>query len=174
MIKPKRILLYGFGPYRQFRSNITEKILKSLPPQPGLKKIVFPVRFCRAQFVQALSKFKPDVILGLGQSGRRRIEVETQAFNRRRARGSEKRKGISRDGPRQIKTTLRLKVGKQASRSASAGDYVCNFSMYVMLDHIDRKDLNIPYAFVHIPHDHNEVKARKFVAKLLEHCRRAD
>jgi pyroglutamyl-peptidase len=170
MNRPKRILIYGFGPYRQFRDNITARILRFLPRQPRLKKIVFPVHFRRKQFVQALNVFKPDIILGLGQSSRRRIEVETQAVNRRRARPSEAPKRISRDGPGRIRTTLRLKIGKQASRSVNAGDYVCNFSMYVMLDHIRRKDLNIPYGFVHIPHDHDEAKAGKFVAKLLRYA----
>ena len=55
MNKPKRILLYGFGPYRQFRDNITARIIKSLPRQAGLKKVVFPVRFHRAQFVEAIA-----------------------------------------------------------------------------------------------------------------------
>jgi pyroglutamyl-peptidase len=173
MNKTKRILLYGFGPYRPFRENITKKILKSLPKQPGLKKVVFPVRFRRAQFVEALSKFRPDVILGLGQSSRRRIEVESRALNWRRARRSKKRKRILRYGPASIGTTLRLKVGKGARRSMSAGDYVCNFSMYVMLDYIQRQELSIPFGFVHIPHDQDVGKARRCVEELLRRCRYA-
>ncbi len=54
MNTPERILLYGFGPYRQFRDNITARIIKSLPRQAGLKTIVFPVRFHRRQFVEAV------------------------------------------------------------------------------------------------------------------------
>jgi pyroglutamyl-peptidase len=172
MNKTKRILLYGFGPYRPFRENITKKILKSLPAQPGLKKVVFPVRFQRAQFVEALSKFQPDVILGLGQSSRRRIEVETRALNWRRARRSKKCKRISRYGPASIDTTLRLKVGKGARRSINAGDYVCNFSMYVMLDHIRREDLDIPFGFIHIPYDYDPADVQREVRGLLHHCRR--
>jgi len=172
MNKPKRILLYGFGPYRQFRDNITVRIIKSLPRQAGLKKIVFPVRFHRAQFVEALLRFKPDMVLGLGQSARRRIDVESQAINRRRARRENKPKPISSNGPQWLKTTLPLKVGNHAGKSASAGDYVCNFSMYVMLDHIRRKDLDIPYGFVHIPHDYDETKATRLVEKALLRCQR--
>jgi pyroglutamyl-peptidase len=173
MNKPKRILLYGFGPYRQFRDNITARIIKSLPRQAGLKKVVFPVRFHRGQFVEALMRVKPDFVLGLGQSRRWRIDVETQAINRRRTRRENKPKPISLTGPQRLKTTLPLKVGNHAGKSASAGDYVCNFSMYVMLDHIRRKDLDIPYGFVHIPHDYDQTKATRLVKTVLLRCQRA-
>lgn len=172
MNEPKRILLYGFGPYRQFRDNITARIIKSLPRQAGLKKVVFPVRFHRAQFVEALLRFKPDMVLGLGQSARRRIDVESQAINRRRARRESKAKPISLSGPQRLKTTLPLKIGNQAGKSTSAGDYVCNFSMYVMLDHIRRYDLGVSYGFVHIPHDYDETMATGLVRKMLLRCRR--
>ena len=35
-----RVLVYGFGPYREFRNNITESIIKALPPLPGLTTAV--------------------------------------------------------------------------------------------------------------------------------------
>jgi hypothetical protein len=44
--------------------------------------------------------------------------------------------------------------------------------MYVMLDHIRRYDLDIPYGFVHIPHDYDEKKAAVLVEKMLLRCRR--
>ena len=33
-----RILLYGFGPYRQFKNNVSERILRKIPKRPGLTK----------------------------------------------------------------------------------------------------------------------------------------
>jgi pyroglutamyl-peptidase len=172
MNKPKRILLYGFGPYREFRDNITAKILKSLPPRPGLKKVVFPVRFHAAQFVDAITRTKPDMVLGLGQSSRRSIDVESQALNQRRGRRADKPKRISPRGLKKLKTTLELRVERLAGRSSNAGDYVCNFSMYVMLDHIRRKGLDIPYGFIHIPHDCDPEKAAEFVKTVLSRCQR--
>lgn len=173
MNKAKRILLYGFGPYGEFGSNITARIIRSLPAQPGLKKVVFPVRFHRGQFVDAITRAKPDMVLGLGQSSRRRIDVESQAQNHRRARRTDKPRMISLRGPKRLKTTLRLRVGRQAGRSLNAGDYVCNFSMYVMLDHIRRKGLDIPYGFIHIPHDFEQKKATGWVQEILHRCQRA-
>jgi len=170
MNKARRILLYGFGPYQQFRQNITATIIKTLPRQPGLQKVVFPVRFHRRQFVDAIERFQPDIVIGLGQSSRRRIEVELQAANCRRARAAGPVKNISAHGPARLKTTLKLKLGRQGRKSNNAGDYVCNFSMYVMLDHIRRKGLNIAFGFLHIPHEYDENKALRLVQKILAHC----
>jgi pyroglutamyl-peptidase len=167
MFKTKRILVYGFGPYRQFRENVTAKIVKALAPRPGLKKIVFPVRFQRSQFVDAIQRVKPHIILGLGQSSRPRIHLESQATNRRRGVRTDKAKPILRGGPKRLRTTLQLKAGRAAARSANAGDYVCNFSMYVMLEHIQRKGLKIPYGFVHIPNHYDPNKARGLIVRLL-------
>ena len=173
MNQPSRILLYGFGPYRQFRDNITAKIIKSLPRQPQLKKVIFPVRFHRQQFVNAIMRFKPHIVLGLGQSSRRKLEVETQAANRRRARPADLPKRISPRGARRLKTTLMLKLGHVAGTSTNAGDYVCNFSMYVMLDYIQQNNLRIPYGFIHIPHNYEQRKADRLLAKILRRCQRA-
>jgi pyroglutamyl-peptidase len=162
-----RILIYGFGPYRQFRDNITAKVIRSLPRDPLLKKRIFPVRFDRFQFVRALERAKPDIVLGLGQSSRQKIEVETQAGNRRRARAADAPKLIAPRSARRLQTTWLPRLGRGAGRSKNAGDYVCNFSMYVMLDHIRRRKLKIPYAFIHIPHDCELKRAASVVAKIL-------
>lgn len=166
-----RILIYGFGPYRQFRDNITAKIIRRLPGDPQLKKKIFPVRFDRLQFVRALDRTKPEIVLGLGQSARKRIEVETQAINCRRARASNPPKPIAAHGARRLKTTWLPRLGRGAGKSKNAGDYVCNFSMYVMLDHIHRRKLRIPYAFIHIPHDCESKRAAKIVAEVLRGVR---
>ena len=57
--------------------------------------------------------------------------------------------------------------GGEARRSTDAGDYVCNFSMYVMLDHIRRNRLDMHYGFIHIPHDYDVLKATRLVEKIV-------
>jgi pyroglutamyl-peptidase len=166
-----RVLIYGFGPYRQFRDNITAKILKTLPVSEGLKKIVFPVRFDREQFVRALKRHRPDIVLGLGQSSRRKIEVESYAANRKRAAESDRPRRISLKGPKRRRTSLQINTGRQAGESTNAGDYVCNYSMYVMLAHIARAKTHIPFGFIHIPHDYDRRKAGRFVRRVLRQCR---
>ncbi len=168
----KRILLYGFGPYRGFYKNITEGIVRSLPRRAGLKKHIFAVRFQRRQLVDALMLCKPDIVLGLGQSSRRWMEIESRGVNHRRANRSNKRKAIFATEPRQLSTTLKIKAGRWARISRNAGDYVCNFSIYVMLREIRRRKLAARFGFIHIPHDYDEAKARRFVEQVLRMAQR--
>lgn len=159
-----RILLYGFGPYRRFKNNVTARVLREIPKRRGLTKIVFPVRFSRAQFVDAAMKCKPRWIVGLGQCARgRRLRIETQAINRRRGSKKEKARPIVRGGAPKLFTDLRLELGRQARLSRNAGDYVCNFSIYVILETLRRRRLAVRYGFVHIPYNYDPRKAATLV-----------
>ncbi len=164
-----RILVYGFGPYRRFRDNVSVKIIRRLPRQRQLIKIIFPVRFQRRQFIDAVRKHDPDVILGLGQCSRgRRLRIERRAVNKRRNDKDEKTKPIIRGGPRRLPTSLELDIGSPARFSRNAGDYVCNYSMYVILNYLKRRRLPIRYGFIHIPHDFKSRKASRILAKAVD------
>ena len=147
-----RVLIYGFGPYRQFRDNVTEKIVRALPKRRGLKKIVFPVRFDKSQFTRAVEKFRPDVVLGLGQCSTGRVlRMETRAINQRRSSTDQAPRPIVRAGPPKLRTNLKLNLARHARVSKDAGDYVCNYSMYVIIDLVKRRKLPVRYGFVHVP-----------------------
>lgn len=168
-----RLLVYGFGPYRKFRDNITARIIKALGKRISVRKIVMPVRFRRRQFIELLERFQPEMILGLGQSSRRRIEVESRAKNQRRARKGGQARPIFRHRPPFLPTTLTIKAGQSVGKSKNAGDFVCNYSMYVLLDEIARRGLPARFGFVHVPHDYDEKKARRIVEQILAKCLRA-
>ena len=165
-----RVLVYGFGPYRQFKENITAQIIESLAPRPGLTKIIFPVRFSRKQFVDSLRAPMPLMVLGLGQSSRPRIEVETRAINRRRISKNNAPRPITFGGEAWIPATMPLSVTRPAQKSINAGDYVCNYSMYVMLEEIERQDHYGRFAFVHIPFDHDLKTACLYVERVIGEC----
>ena len=166
----KRILVYGFGPYGAFRDNITAGILQGLPRHAGLTKHVFPVRFNRRQFVEALRHAKPDIVLGLGQSSRRQIEIESRGVNHRRDYRSAKRRAIFATEPKQLATTFKIKAGRWARVSRNAGDYVCNYSIYILLREIKQHKLAVRLGFIHIPHDYDRTKARALIRKVLRQC----
>jgi pyroglutamyl-peptidase len=166
-----RILVYGFGQYRQFKDNITQQIVRKLPASRNLKKIVFPVRFDKKQFTDAMKKLRPDFVLGLGQCSRGRLlRIERRAANRRRNDRKEKARPIVRGQPQWLATTLRLnELGlKQTKLSSDDGDYVCNFSIYVILDYLRRYRPDARFGFVHIPHDYDRKRAVKSVAEVLK------
>jgi pyroglutamyl-peptidase len=168
-----RLLIYGFGPYREFRDNITEKILDKFSERKGLKKIVFPVRFHKGQFVNAVQKHKPDIILGLGQCSRgQRLRIESRAKNSKRRDPKEKSSPIIAGGPQSFRTNLKLALNGESSDNA--GEYVCNYSMYVMLHFIKRHRLPIRYGFVHIPYRYDYKRAVRLLDKAvgkLQHSR---
>lgn len=169
-----RILVYGFGPYRPFRDNVTRHVLRALPPRRGLKKMIFPVRFHRAQFVDAVRQHRPGIVLGLGQCSRGgKLRVEARAVNERRARKADAPKKIVKKGAAQLPTGLRLDLGSSGRRSRFAGDYVCNFSMYTMLDGIARLGVPCRYGFVHIPHDYNPKKAARILDAAIDRVSRS-
>jgi pyroglutamyl-peptidase len=166
-----RILIYGFGPYRQFHDNITEKIVSALPKRRELKTIVFPVRFHKGQFTRALKDFGPDVVLGLGQCSRGSLlRQERRAVNRRQNSKDEKAQPVARGGSRELFTHLELDLAGYAKWSRNAGNYVCNFSMYVMLDYIRRRKLPIRYGFVHVPRGYDSKKAASLLRRALAGC----
>jgi pyroglutamyl-peptidase len=164
-----RILVYGFGVYRSFKENVTEKILRRLPRRRQLRKIIFPVRFHRSQFIDAVRKHDPEVILGLGQCSRgRRLRIERRAVNRRRNDRHERATPIIRGGSRQLSTILKLNIGPPARFSRDAGDYVCNYSMYVILDYLKRRRVPVRFGFVHVPHDFDPGRASLILAKAID------
>ena len=167
-----RVLLYGFGPYGGFRHNITARMIRAIPAGSRLKTIVFPVRFRRRQFVEALTRHEPDLILGLGQSTRKEVVVETRAGNRRRAREDKKAQPIFANRPMWLPTTLKLSIGRWAGRSRDAGDYVCNYSMYVLLDEIARRRRDVRLGFIHVPYDYDLDKACRLLQRVMRQCQR--
>jgi len=170
-----RVLLYGFGPYRQFDGNVTERILRKIPRRRGLTKIVFPVKFNRSQFIGAVTKYDPEWIVGLGQCSRGELlRIETRAINRRRSSKKARARLIASRGAPKLFTDLRPELGRQARRSRNAGDYVCNFSMYVMLETLRRRQLAIRYGFMHIPHDYDPEKAAGLLTKALNRMARQE
>jgi len=165
-----RVLVYGFGPYRQFRDNITARIIESLPKSADLVTQIFPVRFQRRQFIVALNRYRPDIILGLGQSSRKQIDVETRARNRRRASKTAELRPIFKDRAISLPMTWQVRIGRSVGSSTDAGDYVCNYSMYVLLDAIAREGRAVRFGFIHIPHDWDLDKAGQVVRRVLRQC----
>jgi pyrrolidone-carboxylate peptidase len=164
-----RLVIYGFGRYLEFRDNITKTIIKKLRARAGLKKVIFPVRFKKKQFVQALEKYKPDAVLGLGQcSNGRTLRIELRAVNRRRAARQRPAAPIDLHGSKALPTTLRLGRCPGASLSRDAGHYVCNFSMYVMLSRMRTEETPARFGFVHVPRTYDIDRAVLIVEKLLD------
>jgi pyrrolidone-carboxylate peptidase len=142
--------------------------VRAFPRRRGLKKIVFPVRFHKGQFTGALKDFRPDVVLGLGQCSRGSLlRQERRAVNRRRTAKDQRPTRILRDAPAALFTNLHVNLEGGSKWSQDAGNYVCNFSMYVMLDYIRRRKLPVLYGFVHVPRGYEAKRAVRILRRAL-------
>lgn len=161
-----RAFVYGFKPFRHYSHNITEAVVQALPARRGLTRHVFDVRFDRAQFVDAVKKAHPDVVLGLGMHGRaRKIRVERRAVNKQRADDGTPPRPIRRGGPPALFATLDVPTTPSTTVTYNAGTYVCNFSMYVLLEYCQLEA--IPYAFLHVPPRIPTAPVTRVIAKIL-------
>lgn len=157
-----KILIFGFKPYKGWRSNVSEQVIKNLPPGKNLIKAVFPVKFDKKMFIDKIEKHKPDVIIGLGQHDRaRKIRIE--------------RKGVRRGkNPKEHFVSLKLKKDKNSTIAYDAGRYVCNFSIFTIMDYIKENKKNIRFAFLHIPRKIDPSEAAESVEKIILRVRIAE
>ncbi len=144
-----RILVYGFKPYADYSSNITEQVLARIDETQTLKKRVFDVRFDAAMFNETLARLRPDRIIGLGQHPRaRKLRIERKAKNLKKSAGKAPAPIIT-DGPSECYTTLKLPQNDLTTVTYNAGTYVCNYSMYLMAQYCHQTGAQS--GFVHVP-----------------------
>ena len=152
----QRILVYGFGPYQQYTSNITEVILRNMKLPRNVFKEVFKVRFSRRMFENTFETVRPDVIFGLGQHPRaRKLRIERRAHKR----GCFIANRFS---------TLPLPQTSETTVAYDAGDYVCNYSMWIGIDWCGKNQAR--YGFLHIPKDYSQKKLARYVKRAIESC----
>ena len=159
-----KVLIYGFGPWGKLKENITEEVLIKIKNRKNLRKVVFDVRFCRNQFIEEIVKFKPEIIIGMGQYPQgNKLRIERRAINLKKDLKEER---ILKNGPNFLFSTLRIKNSNNFKISYNAGKYVCNYSMYVISDFIKNK--NIKFSFVHIPREYNVAMAVKQIEEIIQ------
>ena len=158
--------VYGFKPFLHYEYNVTESIVQALRQRRGLTRRVFSVEFNRAQLVNAVKETRPDVVIGLGMHGRaRKLRIERRAVNVQRASVRAQERAIRPGRPETLYTSLKVPPCELSTVTYDAGTYVCNFSMYVLIEHC--ASVGIPFAFLHVPRRMPVRTAVRFVDKLL-------
>ena len=159
-----RILIYGFGPYREFTDNITQQAIALLPQIDGVSTHVFDVRFDREMFESLFDTHHPDIILGLGQHPRSSVfRVESVAKNIMRDMAMAG--PINPSGATALQTNLDIPLLADTELTDDAGEYVCNFSMYVGMEYAISHDLK--YGFLHIPKDLTAARVADYISEII-------
>ncbi|MGP8124658.1 MAG: pyrrolidone-carboxylate peptidase [Nitrososphaerales archaeon] len=173
------ILVFGFEPFLEFDENPTQLLVQRLDARTfkGVRVtgVVLPVDYERAErsITRAIDSVKPELAVGFGlAAGREKVMPEKIAVNYRFAEKGDnagrKMAGspIDASGPDGLFTNLPVEGlvaslnehGIPASLSLSAGSYVCNNAMFVIVREARRR--GFAGGFVHVP-CHSEWIAKK-------------
>ncbi len=165
----QKLLITGFEPFGKDRINPSWEAVKRLPDVIGgfeLLKLQTPTVFGVAAetVLEAARDFCPDVILSIGQAGKRdSVTPEIVAINLRDASMADNAGNEPQDEPviadgqnayfssvpcRAIVQAVK-KAGVPCALSYSAGAYVCNDLFYTLLHHYYETATRV--GFIHVP-----------------------
>jgi pyroglutamyl-peptidase len=165
-----RIVVTGFEPFGPWQRNPSGEVARHLDGSTivdaEITGLVLPVSYKRASapLIAAIDELQPDVVLNLGQGAAVGVRVERLAVNRCTAPEGGDNDGyvpqgepVVPDGPETYVSTLPvneivdlLSNDKfKAAPSDSAGEFLCNFVMYMTLHHIATHQLPIRAGFIH-------------------------
>ncbi|MBQ9843171.1 MAG: pyroglutamyl-peptidase I [Oscillospiraceae bacterium] len=165
----KRLLITGFDAFGGSEENPSWLAVSQLPDTVGgftLKKCMIPTVFGRAaqEVLAAAEDFQPDVILCVGvAAGRDAVTPERIAVNIRDARIPDNAGNqpvgefVVADAPAAYFSTVPVAAMAQAIRDAgvpgtvsnSAGAFVCNDTLYLLLHHFAGTSTRV--GFIHVP-----------------------
>ena len=165
-----RLLITGFDPFGGEKINPAWEAVKQLPDRVGeydLCKLEIPTVFGMAarRVLEAAEGFRPDVIWCIGQAGgRAAVTPERIAVNIRDAKIADNAGNVpvgefvDPDGPAAMFTTVPVMkmaeaicaAGLPGAVSNSAGAFVCNDTLYLLLRHYEGTAVRV--GFVHVPY----------------------
>lgn len=170
-----KILISGFEPFGGDAVNPTGTLMEALANEviegAELKTVLLPVHFdeCADLLIAEMEAYRPDVVIACGLAkGRTSITPERIAVNVKDippgsyADNQGQRpvdEPIVEGSPDGLFSTLPIRAmvndmsaaGIPATVSNTAGTYICNNTMYRVLDHIRVGQLPIRAGFVHFP-----------------------
>ncbi|WP_186323337.1 pyroglutamyl-peptidase I [Paenibacillus xylanexedens] len=170
-----KILISGFEPFGGDAVNPTSELMEALTQEKvegvELKTVLLPVHFdeCADLLIAEMQAYKPDVVIACGLAkGRTAITPERIAVNVKDIPPSSYADNqgqrpvdepIREGSPDGLFSTLPIRsmvndltaAGIPAAVSNTAGTYICNNTMYRVLDWIRLEQLPIRAGFVHFP-----------------------
>lgn len=165
-----KVLVTAFDPFGGEELNASWEVLKQLPEEIGGCRIIkrqLPTIFRKSfeALKESIDSYNPEIVICLGQAaGRRGITVERVAINIDDARIPDNAgnmpidSSIEKNGEAAYFSTLPIKAmveemkkrGIEASVSNTAGTFVCNHLMYLLLYHA-KGNKKYRGGFIHIP-----------------------
>ena len=166
------IVLTGFEPFGQESMNPSWEAVRALPDQIGPATIIrycLPVEYraVRPKLLEILRTHQPYAMICIGQAGGRAvITPERIAINLMDARSADESGYLAEEEPirpggpdayfsglpiRSMVSRIQAQ-GIPAAPSLSAGTFVCNCTMYHLMDLIAHEGMHTKGGFVHLPY----------------------
>ena len=171
-----KVLISGFEPFGKMKINPTEELLKEAESleieNVEISTILLPVNYdeCGEMLIKKMDELQPDVVISCGlAAGRTAITPERIGINIKDTGSGDPypdNKGkiptdemIDEDGPDGLFSTLPNRLIEKnlkelsipAAVSNSAGTFICNNTLYAVLNHIRKNNLHIKAGFIHFP-----------------------
>ncbi|UYZ22854.1 pyroglutamyl-peptidase I [Mesobacillus jeotgali] len=171
-----KILISGFEPFGKMKINPTEELLleaeKFEIENVEISTILLPVNYdeCAEELIKKVDDFQPDVVISCGlAAGRTAITPERIGINVKDTGSGDPypdNKGniptdemIDENGPDGLFATLPNRLIEKnlkalnipAAVSNSAGTFICNNTLYAVLNHIRKNNLKTMAGFIHFP-----------------------
>lgn len=171
-----KILVSGFEPFGEMSINPTQEIVEKISEIPfngaQIKSVLLPVNYdeCAEQIIKYIIEEKPDVVISCGlYAGRTAITPERIGINMKDIMAEDPtpdNKGnkpldeqIDSEGPDGLFSTLPnrkivnnlLEENIPSFISNTAGTYICNNTLYGVLNYVQKNNLNIKVGFIHFP-----------------------
>jgi pyroglutamyl-peptidase len=171
-----KILISGFEPFGKMNINPTEELLKEAIifkiENVEITTILLPVNYdeCADELIAKIEEVNPDVVISCGlAAGRTAITPERIGINIKDTGSGDPypdNRGniptdelIDKDGPDGLFSTLPNRLIEEnlkaqhipAAISNNAGTFICNNTLYAVLNHIRKNNLPIKAGFIHFP-----------------------
>ncbi|MBF0784812.1 pyroglutamyl-peptidase I [Muribacter muris] len=165
----KKVLLTGFEPFNHEPINPSWEVAKVVAEQSeNVVAVQLPCMFDRAltELFANIEAIQPDVVICIGQAGGvANLQIERVAINLNDAAIPDNAgqqpidTAVVPNAPNAYFATLPCKAIVQALKTAgipaalslSAGSYVCNHTMFGLLDYLAKNTPNCRGGFIHIP-----------------------
>lgn len=164
-----KILLSGFEPFRNRKTNQSWEISKKFIGSDNVKVVLLPVSFSKAHriLITELESDVFDLVIMLGETASTSdaVRLERVAINLKDSEApdndgvSPDEEEIIKNAPKAYFTGLPLKKyraflkgkGYKVKITNSAGSFVCNSVYYNILHYLAEKELPTGAVFVHLP-----------------------
>jgi pyrrolidone-carboxylate peptidase len=148
-----KILIYTFYPFKHYKRNSAQDLVTKLSIFNN-NKLFLKTDYNPQKLFAKIDELKPDIVLGIGQSSKRFVKVETIFSNRKKPWGQKEEEEVKfANKPFYQANIDTKKVAKilDCPESKNAGRQNCNFTSYKVLEKIEQESLNIKTTFIHVP-----------------------